>query len=392
MTGLAARGDGLTADGRFVPGALPGDQVGDDGEIARGPGHATPACHHFGRCGGCQLQHASDAVYADFTVDRILRPLAAVGIVPAEIMPVALSPPHSRRRASLRAVKSGREVALGFNAEGSHDLIDLAECPVLNPALFALLAPLRGLLPPLMRERQTVGVTVTRVDQGVDLLLANLSADGLRAREALTAFAQAHGLARLSVEGPAGVETVIDAGATVTLGGIAVALPPGGFLQATAQGEAALVSAVLAGVGPARRVADLFAGAGTFALPLSATAHVEAADAAGPAIEALKAAARAAGRPVKAVHRDLFRRPYTAAELDCFEALVIDPPRAGAAAQTAEIAASAVPRVMAVSCNPATFARDAERLVKSGFTLGRLWPVAQFRWSTHVELAALFLR
>ncbi len=389
---LAARGDGVTADGRFVAGAVPGDRVEADGSLVPGPNRAVPACVHFGTCGGCQLQHVSEALLADFATMRCLEPLRRLGIAPARVRPAHLSPPFSRRRASLRAVRRDGRVAIGFNAEGSHALLDLAMCPVLIPALFDLVDPLRRLLEPLLPPRSVVGITMTATDAGIDLLLANLSVERLPVVEALTAFAVEQGLARLSVEGPLGVETVVAPGVpAVRLGGVAVTLPPGAFLQATADGEAALVAAVRECIAGAGRIADLFCGVGTFALPLSAAARVLAADASGPAVAALARAARAAGRPVETLHRDLFRRPLAGAELRGLDAVVIDPPRSGAAAQTAEIAAARVPVVMAVSCNPATFARDAERLVAAGYTLETLWPVAQFRWSTHVELAARFL-
>jgi 23S rRNA (uracil1939-C5)-methyltransferase len=351
----------------------------------------VPPCRHFGACGGCQLQHADEALLAEFATARCLDPLARLGIVPGRVMPAHLSPPGSRRRAMMRAVREGRSVVLGYNVEGGHRLVDLAECPVLSPALFGLLAPLRQLLGRLMTERSVVGLTMTLTDNGPDLLLSNLSAERLAAVEALTDFAIAQGLARLSVEGPLGVETVVaPANPAVTLGGVAVTLPPGAFLQATADGEAALVAAVREGIAGAGRVADLFCGVGTFALPLSKSARVLAADASGPAVTALARAAKAAGRRIETLHRDLFRRPLDRTELRGFDALVLDPPRSGAAAQTAEIAAARVPLVMAVSCNPATFARDAERMVAAGYRLTTLWPVAQFRWSTHVELVGRF--
>lgn len=393
---LAARGDGATADGRFVAGAAVGDRVrfeGDAVAILPGPNHVAPACRHVPDCGGCQLQHVTDAAYADFVGDRIVRALAHCGVPPPVMMPVALSPPHSRRRASLRAVRRGGVLALGFNAEGSHRIVDIAECPVLHPVLFALVAPLRTLLKSFVGEGQGAGVTLTLSDTGVDVLLANVAADGLAAIERLTGFAATHDLARLSVEGAQGVETVAMARAPVlALGGVPVALPPAPFLQATREGEAALVAAVAEAVGGAKRVADLFCGLGTFALPLSARARVLAADAAGPAVAALEAAARQNGLRVETAHRDLFRRPYTAAELVGLGAVVFDPPRAGAEAQSRMLAGSKVPVVVAVSCNPSTFARDAALLVAGGYRLERLWPVAQFRWSTHVELVAKFVR
>ncbi len=394
VVGMGAKGDGVTRNGRFIAGAVPGDIVGADGSIlSHGPNHIAPACRHFGTCGGCQIQHVADPAIADFARDRVLQPLARVGVTPADVRPVHLSPPGARRRAAMRATRTGGEVRLGFNAEGAHSLVDMQQCPVLHPALFALVAPLRRILAPHLKERSAIGITMTLTESGVDLLLANLQANSLPLIEGLTDFARTHGLARLSVEGPMGVETLVAAGdPAVRLGGVPVTLPPAAFLQATADGEAALVAAVLSIIGRAGRVADLFAGSGTFALPLSATSTVEAVDGAGPAIRALEGAARRAGRSITVQHRDLFRRPLSAAELAPFDAVVIDPPRAGAIAQTEQLALSKVPVIAAVSCNPATFARDAERLVGGGYTLHRLWPIAQFRWSTHIELAAEFRR
>ncbi len=390
---LAARGDGVTADKRFIAGAVPGDRVGPDGDIVPGPNHVAPACRHYGTCGGCQMQHVADAMLTQFASERVLEPLVRLGIVPQAVMPVHLSPPGARRRVAMRATRTNGDVRLGFNAQGAHSLVDMAECPVMHPLLFALVEPLRTLLGPHLAERSAIGITMTLTDSGVDLLLANLQANSLPVIEGLSRFAEDHRLARLSLEGPMGVETLIArADPVVMMGGVSVTLPPAAFLQATADGEAALVAAVSGIVGQARTVADLFAGSGTFALPLSRSASVVAADAAGPAIRALEQAAKRAGRRVVAEHRDLFRKPFSEAELAGFDAVVIDPPRAGAIAQTEQIAMSKVPVVAAVSCNPSTFARDAERLVAGGYVLHRIWPIAQFRWSTHVELVAEFRR
>ncbi|KAB7649054.1 methyltransferase [Polymorphobacter fuscus] len=393
---MAARGDGATADGRFVQGAAVGDHVRFEPGgvvIVPGPLHATPVCRHVPECGGCQLQHVTDSAYADFVVDRIVRALAHSGVAVGTLAPVAMSPPRSRRRASLRAVKRGGTLTLGFNAEASHRIVDIVQCEVLAPELFQLVAPLRMLLGKALADGQGAGVTLTMSDSGIDVLLANVAADTVKQIERLTGFAAAHDLARLSVEGPQGVETVALARMPVlALGGVPVALPPAPFLQATREGEAALVAAVAEAVGGARRVADLFCGLGTFALPLSAKARIMAADAAGPAVAALEATARQFRRPVETAHRDLFRRPLTAVELGGFDAVVFDPPRAGAEAQSQMLATSKVPVVVAVSCNPSTFARDAAILVKGGYRLEHLWPVAQFRWSTHVELVAVFRR
>lgn len=388
---IGARGDGVTADGRFVPFGVPGDTLSEDGTLVHGPDHQAPPCRHFPDCGGCQLQHVADPAYADWAVARIVHALSGAGVTPGEVMPVHLSPPRSRRRASLRGVKRGGQLVLGFNAEASHRIVDIRECHVLLPELFTLIAPLRGLLSAALKDGQGAGVTLTMTTTGIDLLLANVAATRLPEIERLTAFADEHDLARLSVENEGGVEVIAERRTPlVRLGGVDVALPPAAFLQATDDGEAALVAAVLEATRGARKIADLFAGLGTFALPLSNDARVLAADAAGPAMLALKAAA--VGRLLLTEHRDLFRNPLTVAELDRFDALVFDPPRAGAAAQVALLGASKVPCVVAVSCNPSTFARDAALLVGGGYRLERLWPVGQFRWSTHVELVARFVR
>lgn len=391
---LAARGDGITADGRFVPLAAIGDQIDfatDPPGIIPGPHHVTPACRHYPACGGCQLQHMDDAAYGDFVADRLSRVMP--GGLPADVRPIALSPPRSRRRASLKALKRGGKLLLGFHSEGTHALVDVQDCPVLAPELMALLTPLRTLLRARLKDGQGAGIALTLCDAGVDVLLANVSAEGLAAIEALTAFAQACDLARLSVEGPGGIDTLVERRPPVlTMGGVAVPMPVAPFLQATREGEAALVAAVLAAVGDAGRVADLFCGLGTFALPLSQRAAVLAVDAAGPAVMALGAAARRAGRRVEVQHRDLFRRPLVEKELAGLDAVVFDPPRAGAEAQAKALAVSAVPVVVAVSCNPNTFGRDAKILVDGGYRLTTLWPVAQFRWSSHVELVARFER
>ena len=393
---LAGRGDGVTADGRFVPLATIGDRVRFGAGVPvvePGPGHMAAACPHYPDCGGCQLHHVTDAVYRDFVVDRIVRALAGAGVASAGIAPVALSPPASRRRAALRAVRRGGRLTLGFHAEATHRIVDLSYCAVLTAPLLALVAPLRMLLGSAIAEGQGAGISLTECDTGIDLLLANVAATRLDDIERLSEFAAKHDLARLSIEGPDGLKTLVEARLPIlSMGDVPVALPPAPFLQATREGEAALVAAVVEAAAGAARIADLFCGIGTFALPLSRTAQVLAVDAAGPAIAALGVAARSAGRRVTTAHRDLFRRPLTVVELAGFDAVVFDPPRAGAAAQAAALAASAVPVVVAVSCNPATFARDARTLVDGGYRLEKLWPVAQFRWSTHVELVARFTR
>ncbi len=388
---LAARGEGATADGRFLPLTAPGDLVSADGAITLGPHHVTPSCRHFPTCGGCQLQHVDDAAYADFLVERVAGALGAQGIATTEIRAPHISPPRSRRRASLRVERRGGSVQIGFNQEGSHRIVDMRECHILRPELFALVQPLRALMLKLMSPRGNGGVRLSLADRGPDVLLEGVSAEGLEATEALTGFASAHGLSRLSIDDGYGPMTVWEPEpVTITLGGVAVPLPHDAFLQAAEDGEAALVAAMREAVGGATIVADLFAGLGTFALALPG--RVYAAEGARDAVLALKAAAGAGQRQLFVEHRDLFRRPLTTAELNRFEAVVLDPPRAGARDQVEQLATATVPRIAYVSCNPATFARDAKTLIDGGYRLSWVQPVGQFRWSIHVELAAAFER
>ena len=383
---IAARGDGVTESGRHVPFAVPGDSLLDDGSVVPGPEHQVPPCRHFPECGGCQLQHASDQAYRGYLVARVAGALAQHGLSTA-IGDPHLSPPNSRRRASLRALKTASGALVGFNAERSHRIIDMHECHILRPELFALVPPLRLLLTVLLRRNRSAELQLTLVDQGVDLAIKGVEPEGLEAIELLTAFCSRQGLARMSLDQGFGLETFYEPEpVTVTLSGTAVPFPSGGFLQATAEGEAALVEAVREAVSGAGWVADLFAGIGTFALALEG--QVVAAEASRDAVLALKRAA-----PAMAVeHRDLYRRPLDASELERFEAVVLDPPRAGAAEQVSSLARSAVPRIAYVSCNPATFARDSKLLVEGGYALAAVRPVGQFRWSTHVELAGFFAR
>ena len=262
----------------------------------------------------------------------------------------------------------------------------MRECHILRPELFALVAPLRELLATLLQPRRTAEVQLTLLDGGADILLKSVEADGLAALEALTSFAGEQQVARLSIDRGLGAETLYEPEpATIILSGQRVAFPVGAFLQATEDGEAALVDAVREAVGEGKRATDLFAGLGTFALAMRAAYAAEASR------EAAAALSRAAPS-MNVEHRDLYRRPLAPSELLLFDAVVLDPPRAGAFEQVVALAASAVPRVAYVSCNPATFARDAKTLADGGYALGWVRPVGQFRWSTHVELAACFSR
>ena len=382
---IAARGDGVTSTGRHVPFGVPGDAVLDDGALAFGTHHQEPPCRHFPECGGCQLQHADDEAYRGYLKSRVEMALAQHELS-TEIREPHLSPPRSRRRATLRALKVVQGAVIGFNAAKSHQVIDMRECHILRPELFSLVAPLREVLGGLLKPKRTTEVQLTLVDKGADVLLKGAESEGLRALEVLTDFATGNRLARLSVDQGLGPETTYEPQpATVTLSGIPVAFPTGSFLQATEDGEKALIECVREAIGSSSNIADLFAGLGTFAL---ATRAVFAAEASRDAAAALKRAA-----PVMAVeHRDLYRRPLDANDLSRFDGVVLDPPRAGAAEQVAQLASSTVERIAYVSCNPATFARDARTLVDGGYRLNWIRPVGQFRWSTHVELAAAFIR
>lgn len=353
-------------------------------EVVRAaPSRAEPKCRHFGACGGCAFQHLDAEAYAAAKRALVVEALARHGLAEAAVEPLRLLPPGTRRRARF-AVRSGR---VGFQARGSHDIVALEECPVLAPAIVALLPRLRSL-------RGSSGYSATLADTGIDLVVERKAPPDLDELEALAALAEEADLARISwrYEGepvPAAQRRPV----RIILHGVAVELPPDAFLQATPEAETALSELVLAGLGEARRVADLFAGVGTFTFALASRARVHAVEGAAAAVAALRAAANRAGlAQVSAELRDLEARPLGPEALAGYDAVVFDPPRAGAKAQAEALARSTVPRVIAVSCNPATFARDAAALVAGGYRLERAVPVDQFVWSPHVELVAVFNR
>ena len=409
---IAAKGDGITASGRFAWGAAPGDMLLEDGSLEWGPHHVTPPCRHFGQCGGCQLQQLDEETLAQFVAARVGNASASQELDAQLIAPPQLSLPRTRRRASLKAVSSSGRVVLGYNEAKSARVVELAECSVLRPELADLLGPLRKLLIQLGQDqaapkgrtkakagkhghvRLSADVELTWTDQGVDLGIKGLSAEGLPLTEALLDFARAHRLARITVDDGYGAVVVWEPEpVTVTLSGVAVSFPPGSFLQATEDGELALITATREWLAGAGSVADLFAGLGTFAFALAGPqTKVLAVEAARDASQACAAAAARAQVPVHALHRDLFRNPLLADELNRFDAVVLDPPRAGAREQVERIAQSTVARVVYISCNPSSWAKDARMLVEAGYRLAELRPVGQFRWSTHVELASLFVR
>lgn len=390
---VAAKGDGVTADGRHVPFAAPGDVLRDDGTLEPGPHHATPPCRHFGTCGGCQLQHLDEETLAGFVLDRVVNAAEGQGLAAELVAEPHLSPPNTRRRATLRAVNGGGRPLIGFREAGSHRVVDMKENFILAPELVALLGPLRTLLSG-SKDRYGADIELTLTDQGVDCGIKGIAFEGLEQTEALLDFARNNGLARLTMDLGYGAEALWEPEpVTITLSEVPVPFPSGAFLQATADGEAALVTAAQEWLAGAGEVADLFAGLGTFAFALAGQgARVAAYEAARDAVLACKSAAGRARRPVETVHRDLFRNPLQPDELSRFDAVLLDPPRAGAREQVVALAQSTVQNIVYVSCNPSSWARDAKTLVDAGYRLAELRPVGQFRWSTHVELASLFIR
>jgi 23S rRNA (uracil1939-C5)-methyltransferase len=410
---LGARGDGvarLDSARIFVPFALPGDRlrvritgrrgdglVGEPIEWVEQAPRAAPPCPHFGTCGGCQLQHVPAARYGAWKRQQVGAALAREGIDAIRVEPLVSASPGGRRRARLALIRQGGTVRLGFRERTSHHIVDVRVCPVMVPALIPLLPPLRALLAHVELGSRGGEIEATASATGIDLQIIAAHPPGLADREALARFAEAHDLARISWSTDAAEpEPIVQRRApSVAFGEIQVELPPGAFLQATTDAEAAIRRAVEAAIGDVRRVADLFAGCGTLSLPLAATGRVVHALERDPAmLAALEQAARCAGLAARLTgeRRDLQRVPLAGAELDRFEALVVDPPRAGARAQAAALAASRVARLAMVSCNPATFARDARILADGGWRCLWVQPIDAFLWSSRIELVGAFVR
>ena len=396
---IGARGDGVATHGSetvYVPFALPGERwrIGDREpvRVADGAPRAEPVCRHFLRCGGCVAQHMPAPVYRAWKRGLVVEAFRHRGIE-ADVLPLVVVGAASRRRAVLGAERQGDAVVLGFREEAAHTLVDLAECPVLDPAIVSAFPGLRTLARRVLRGSEAGRLVVTRLDHGLDVAFdaprRDFSADE---RSELGRLARELGLFRLTI----GKEPIVSAGrATVTIGGVAVGVEPGVFLQAVPEAERVLAD-LCVGALPKRTksVVDLFSGIGTLSLPLARRASVAAYDGDRGAIAALEEAVRHAQglKPVMARVRDLFREPLSARELQGFDAAVFDPPRAGAAEQAERLAASKVPVVIGVSCNPATLARDARTLIDGGYTMGPVTPVDQFVYAAHVEAVAVFRR
>jgi len=402
---VGGEGDGVAAGPVFVPFSLPGERVMAQGAgerrellevLAPSPQRVEPVCPHFLTCGGCALQHWDHAPYLAWKVERLVGTLARQRIE-AEILPPFAATPGTRRRVALHARKGSREAArLGYKARKSWDLVDIAVCPIADPRIEAAIPALKRLATPLFEHPQsapTLHVTLTDTGLDIDITGVEAKSGGLSAdaRMQIAERAAEADLARVTL---AGEMAYMARAPQVRLGPARVSLPPGAFLQATAGAEAAMTAFVGEAAAGANRIADLFCGVGTFTFRLAEIAPVHAADFSAGAVGALTAAlASAPGlKGVTAEARDLAKRPLLVHDLRHVDVAVFDPPRAGAAEQTAELAASKVSRVIGVSCNPATFARDARALIDAGFRLDRVLPVDQFLWSPHVELVGVFSR
>jgi 23S rRNA (uracil1939-C5)-methyltransferase len=415
---VGVEGDGVATspDGTklYIPDALPGEAVrarpvrrmGDgwfaphDGVLAASSARATPPCVHFGKCGGCVLQHWQEAPYLDWKVGQVRAALTRAGFAVPAIAPIQMTPPRSRRRMDLALARKAGRVLAGLHWRGEEAIEDLRDCVVLAPRLSALIGPLRTLGGTIKALRRTGSAIGNLLDDGVDLLLRTDSPLDAADREALIAFARAQNLVRLSWAPPRGSAepVIVLRPPRLTLSGVVVEPPPGAFLQASLTGEAAISAAVVAGVTerlPTRaRIAELYAGCGTLTFALAADGRVRVAAFEGdaPSAAALRQAANRSGLAgrIEVGQRDLVRQPLLAKALAGFAAVVLDPPHAGAAVPIAQIAAAKVPVVVYVSCNPATLGRDAGVLRDAGYRLDTVTPIDQFLWSARIEMVAVF--
>jgi 23S rRNA (uracil1939-C5)-methyltransferase len=350
-----------------------------------------PVCPHFGACGGCALQHAAERFTAQWKRDLILGALAARGISGAAVRPTITAAPGTRRRITVAGRRTRKGMLIGFHGRAATDIVPIETCPVAEPALIAALPRLDELVGLAASRKGEVRLTLTLTDGGIDVAVTDAKPMSGPAQALLAGVAARAGIARLGWNGEAVATMRVP---EVTMGRARVVPPPGGFLQPTRDGEAALLAAVSEAVAGAGRIADLYCGSGTFTLPLAEQAEIHAVDGVMEALAALDTAWRATPglKLVRCERRDLSHRALLPAELKGVEAVVIDPPRAGARNQAEQLARSQVPRIASVSCNPATFARDARILIDGGYRLEWVQPVDQFRWSPHVELAAAFRR
>lgn len=396
---LGHLGHGIAPGPVYVSGTLPGevvegipeaDRLADPKIITPSPDRVKPPCRHARACGGCQLQHASDTFVARWKQEVVANALAGQGLA-APCLPLQTSPPNTRRRATLSARRTKSGVLIGFHARASDAIAEIPDCQLLHPGILAAFPGLQALVAAGGSRSTELALQITLTKGGPDVTVTGGKPLDAALRMDLARLVEAHAFARLTWDG----ETVaLRDRPALTMGAASVVPPPGAFLQATAEGEAALVHAVRQALGPQKRVVDLFSGIGTFSLSLAETMDVHAVEGDAAMTKALDLASRntPALHRVSTETRDLFRRPLEPDELDAFSGAVIDPPRAGAEAQSDRLARSRIPVVAAVSCNPVTFARDAKVLTEGGYRLDWVQVVDQFRWSTHIELVARFVR
>lgn len=398
---IGHKGDGETAEGIYVPFSAAGDVVMAEVEDRRArifrivtpsPDRVEPPCRHFGHCGGCALQHVGDEALATWKRDQIAIALAQRGLHQVEIAQTVTVPRKSRRRAELHARLTDHELKLGFLERGSRIIVDMEACEILTPGLFTALPTLRRGLAQFLPKHKHVAVHLLETNAGLDIALGvpefELTA---RSRAAASALGVALGAARLTVNG----ETIVQQREpAILIASVPVIPPPEGFLQAAVEAERVLQDIVTTALANAKSALDIFSGCGTFALAMARTMRVHAIESDTGAVAALERAVKNAQglKPVTVERRDLFRRPLIAQDLDKFDAAALDPPRPGAKPQCEQIAQSNLKTVVYVSCNVATFARDADVLIEGGYKLFAVTPVDQFRWSPHVELAAVFRR
>lgn len=408
---VGARGDGIAEEGGqryFVPFTLPGEIVEAEPGGERGEGivaslvevlapsrHREKApCAHFGVCGGCALQHWRLDIYLAWKVSLIERALKQRGVMAPAFEQPLVGTPGERRRVDFVLRRQGKRVLAGFHEKASAKVVDVGVCVIARPTLAALLAPLREALVEILPDGTSADAIANESDSGVDVLIRphkrmDLSIDR---RQALVEFAAKANLARLSWGDRTTAEPVVTQRPPVLiLGDVTVELPPAAFLQATKRAEQTMRAAVTAWTGDAPKLADLFAGVGSLTLGRPGKLALFESD--NPAVAAADAASRKlGGNRISAERRDLFRNPLLEKDLNAFDAVVLDPPRAGAAAQVVELARSKVKKIVYASCDPGSFARDARALQDGGYRLEKLMPIDQFLWSAHVELIALFTR
>lgn len=399
---LGHRGDGIAATETgpvYVSGALPGETVRarvDNGRAidpvpeTLSPDRISPVCGHYEACGGCSVQHLAAAPYLAWKRGLVIKALQDRGIETeiAETLPATAG---GRRRAVLTATRAGRHTLLGYHEKASHRLVDIHECPVLDPAIVSALPGLKALASEVLPKKGELRLTVLCTTAGLDVAIDRADKGYERKIPGLSQKTVELDLARLSVNG----EVILEVRPPLLdMGGIGLVAAPGGFTQATRAAEEVLAELVLAGIGKAKRVADLFSGSGTFALRLARSANVHAVEGDAAAVAAFdKALRKPQGlKKVTFERRDLFRRPLVRGELEAFDAVVFDPPRAGAQAQAELLATSKVKAIVAVSCNPATLARDLRILIDGGYALQSVTPVDQFHYTPHIEVVAVLTR